>query len=566
MKIFNFKSLVVLVALLFLSAKNYAQSADRPYNNELANVEAKLREGNFPAALSILDDITRKYPEASDVYYAKALLFGQVGVLDSALANAEVAYRMTPSLLYANYLIELNKSKKDWPQVIEIMTNTRQQFPSATALSRDLLTTLGYTDKLEDAFGIYKEEQSKGFHSDTLDVALSDVYFNAKKNKEGISLLEPWNGKSTLSSLYGRLAYGYIEEGKIKTAITVLDQGLAKSNDEILYLDLADAYKIDGKTKLSFEALRSAFKSSKVDFSHKYRVMLDLLGPNNKAFTLDQIQSLANELTLVNPRIAESHILKGEVLWKRGNVSEARSMFLTAVGIAPNQIDAWRMLINIDLVLKQVDDAIIHSKEALAANPGNPMLLYFAGLSFITKEDVESARNMLESALNNSANENAYLRSMIYGSLGDLYHKINMAAASDVAYEEAIKLDSTNTMAMNNLAYYLSIRKKDLDKAASYSLRSIELEPNTATFYDTYAWILFQQGNFTESLKWIEKALKNTDQPSAVLVDHYGDVLIQLGRTKDAMKQWQKALSIADLSEKDKTKIENKIKTKKYVE
>lgn len=566
MKIFNFKNIVLIIVFFFSCSTNYAQQKEKPYSKDLIKVEEKLREGNFPEALGMLDAITTNYPDASDVFYAKALLFGQVGNLDNALLNAEIAYRQDPSLVYANYLIELNKSKKDWPKVIDILSTMREHYPTITGLSRDLLTTMGSTGNLEGALKIYEEEKDKGLHSDTLDVALSDVYFHTTKIKEGIALLEPWRGKSSLSNVYGRLAYGYLEDGKTKTAIAVLEQGIAKTNDASLYLDLADAYKIDGKSKLSFEALRNAFKSDKVDFVHKYRVMLDLLGPNNKTFSLDQVQSLANELTLVDPRIAESYILKGEVLWKRNNASEARSMFLTAVGMAPNQIDAWRMLINIDLVLKQVDDAIVHSKEALAANPGNPMLLYFGGLSYMTKDDIEGARQLLEAALNNSTNENTYLRSMIYGSLGDLYHKIDMVSASDVAYEEAIKLDSTNAMAMNNLAYYLSTRKKDLEKAASYSLRSIELEPNSSTFYDTYAWILFQQGNYGESLKWMEKALKSAAQPSAVLVEHYGDILMQLGRSKEALKQWQKALTIADLSEKDKAKIEEKIKIKKYVE
>lgn len=560
------KCVMILLFVLIFSGENFGQNSNSLYKNELAEVEVKLREGNFPAAINILDQILAKYPTASDVYYAKGLLLGQVGNLDGAIENAEQAYKIEPLIVYNNYLVDLYKTKKDWKKAIELLKNTRSIYPKGQAVGRELVSILGFTDQFDQALIIYNEEKDKGNHTDTLDVTLADVLFYANKNKEGIDLLSPWTGKSTLSSVYGRLGYGYLNDKKAKNAISVLELGIVKSDDPSLYLDLADAYKMEGKSKLTFDALEKAFKSNKVEYVHKYRVMLDLLRADNKTLTIDQVQLLANQLVLSHPRIAESHMLKGEVLWKRGNTAEAKSMFLTAVGIAPNQIDAWRMLINVDLVMKQMDEAIQHSQEGLNANPGNPALLYFSGLAYLAKEDNATARQMLEAALNNSSNENEYLKSIIYGSLGDLYHKLNMDATSDVAYEEAIKLDSTNAVAMNNLAYYLSIRKQDLEKAAAYSMRSIGLEPNMATYQDTYAWIMFQQGNYPEALKWMEKALKSSSVSSATMIEHYGDVLSQLGRTKEALRQWQKALTFADINEKDKTKIEAKIKGKKYVE
>lgn len=561
-----YKYVILLLLVFMMSSSLYAQHSTKPYAKELEAVELKLREGNFQGAVEILDNILINYPDAADIYYAKALLFGQVGNLDVALVNANEAYKKEPALVYVNYIVELYKSQKKWDKVVDVLTEAKSRFPQETFLGRELLATLGFMDKFDEALLIYEGEKAKGFSTDTLDVVLADVYYKAGKFKEGVALLTPWYQKSSLAAVYGRLGFGYVEDKKLKEAISVLNYGVEKTNDPTLYLDLADAYKESGNTKQTFDALKKAFDSEQLEYIYKYRVMLDLLGPTSDSFSINQVQELANLLVLKHPRVAESHMLKGEVLWKRGELAEARSVFLTAVGIAPKQIDAWRMLINVDLADKQADLAIMHSKEALAVNPGNPLLLYFAGLSFMAKEDTEMSRKMLEAALDNSTGENNYLQSLIYGSLGDLYHKLNMNAASDVAYEEAIKLDSTNVFAMNNLAYYLSVRKQDLDKAASYSLRSNEVDPKSSTFQDTYAWILFQQGNYNEALKWIEKAIKNSDQPSSVLIEHYGDILSQLGKTKDALKQWNKALTVDGLVQKDKLKIEEKIKMKKYVE
>lgn len=559
------KKVVFVLFTIIIGNQSFAQ-VTKPYQSQLTEVDEKLRKGDFQGAVGILNDVTAKYPKADDVFYAKALLFGQVGNLDMALINAEEAYELAPSLGYYELLMDLYRSQKDLDKGLALMQEARKTFPKSTSIGRDLIATYGQLNKVDEATVIYEEEKFKGFHSDTLDVIFSEVFFNTDNAKKGIELLQPWNGTSKLGNVYGRLAYGFIEEGKPKAAVAVLENGLRLSNDPLLYFDLTDAYTLENKNKLAFESLKKGFESDKVDFVHKYRVMLGLLGDDKKSFSPDQVQILANTLTLMHPRIAESHMLKGEMLWKRGNLAEAKSLFLTAVGIAPKQIDAWRMLINLDIASKDLDAAVAHSKEALQANPGNPVLLYFSGLAFLVKEENETAQEFLEAALNNSTNENKYLQSIIYTSLGDLYHKLKKEAMSDVAYEEAIKLDSTNASAMNNVAYYMALRKKDLDKAAKYSFRSIELEPTLATYQDTYAWVLFQKGDYAEALKWIEKALKGTNPPSAVLVEHYGDILSQLGKTKEAVKQWQKALTLADIQTKDKEKIEEKIKGKKYVE
>ena len=80
-----------------------------------------------------------------------------------------------------------------------------------------------------------------------------------------------------------------------------------------------------------------------------------------------------------------------------------------------------------------------------------------------------------------------------------------------------------------------------------------------------YLWqVLFQQERYDEALKWIEKAVDNSDA-SAVLFEHYGDILIQLNNKRAAIKQWEKALAIADDSV-NVEKIKQKISEKKYIE
>jgi tetratricopeptide (TPR) repeat protein len=111
---------------------------------------------------------------------------------------------------------------------------------------------------------------------------------------------------------------------------------------------------------------------------------------------------------------------------------------------------------------------------------------------------------------------------------------------------------------MNNYAYFLSEEKKDLRKAERMSGKTVELEPNNSTYLDTYAWILYQQGNYTLAKLYIEKAVSNMkeDEASDVIYDHAGDIYASLNDIKKALEMWQKALEVNSENADLKAKIQ----------
>src|SRR5690606_31201772 len=139
-----------------------------------------------------------------------------------------------------------------------------------------------------------------------------------------------------------------------------------------------------------------------------------------------------------------------------------------------------------------------------------------------------------------------------------------MDATSNVAYEEALKLDSNNTYVLNNFAYYLALKKEDLSKAEEMSRKANTIYPDNASFQDTYAWVLFQQGNYQEALVWIDKAIGLTENPSSVLIEHKGDILFHLGNEQEALDFWQKAGQLPEGENNEK--LHQKIKEKTYVD
>jgi len=94
------------------------------------------------------------------------------------------------------------------------------------------------------------------------------------------------------------------------------------------------------------------------------------------------------------------------------------------------------------------------------------------------------------------------------------------------------------------------------------SRHSNDLQPNNASFEDTYAWILFKQHDFEGAKVWIEKALADDKTNSAVKSEHYGDIMFYLGNVDAAVENWKKAKANGDQS----PVLERKINERKYIE
>lgn len=77
--------------------------------------------------------------------------------------------------------------------------------------------------------------------------------------------------------------------------------------------------------------------------------------------------------------------------------------------------------------------------------------------------------------------------------MGDVYHTKKQMAEAYAAYDSSLVYNPSNIGALNNYAYYLSVERRDLDKAEEMSYKTVKAEPNNSTYLDTYAWILLKR-------------------------------------------------------------------------
>ena len=110
---------------------------------------------------------------------------------------------------------------------------------------------------------------------------------------------------------------------------------------------------------------------------------------------------------------------------------------------------------------------------------------------------------------------------------------------------------------LNNYAYYLSLERRDLDKAEEMRYRTVKADPNNATFLDTYAWILFEKGNYAQARIYIDEVLKwaKPDELSADVLEHAGDIHAVTEDIEGAVGYWKQALEKGSESKLLKRKI-----------
>lgn len=132
------------------------------------------------------------------------------------------------------------------------------------------------------------------------------------------------------------------------------------------------------------------------------------------------------------------------------------------------------------------------------------------------------------------------------------------------AYDSALVYNPAHIGALNNYAYYLSVERRDLDKAEEMSYKTVKAEPGNATYLDTYAWILFEKGKYTEARIYIDDAIKNTkpEEESGVVYEHCGDIYYMTGDVDKALEYWKKADAFGDSESKT---LKQKIEKKKYI-
>src|SRR5690606_13885656 len=437
-------------------------------------------------------------------------------------------------------LADIYKATESYDELLKVFDTLIELKPDSPAFYYDKAFTLSLAEKFEAALDLYNQIEKKFGVDDRLFAARKDIYMRQDNTKKAIAEAKAYLAfKPEESNPYLMMANLYLDIGEPKDALKILDKAESKfPNEAYIPLTKADAYHSLDMNDEVFVELKKSFVNESLPIAVKIRTIYNILQEYDEATSSHIAVELSKTLVKSHPQQADAQAVYGDIMLQSGKYAEAHAAFIKALGLNKTLDFIWEQLLQLEVSMNKLEDAQKHGLEAVDLFPNNAMILLYTGYAHLLDQKYAVARSFLEEALNRANPDNSNLMVQIYSSLGDTYHALKMDATSNVAYEEALKLDSNNTYVLNNFAYYLALRKEGLSKAASMSKKANEINPDNASFQDTYAWVLFQQENYKEALVWIDKAINLADEPSSTLMEHKGDILYKLGNQKEALDFW----------------------------
>ena len=318
------------------------------------------------------------------------------------------------------------------------------------------------------------------------------------------------------------------------------------------WLELCEYYGERGDVSSYLSAVLHLFKNEK--FPLKYKLdEWKRLAENTKDYRqfysfYDRIIKQLYILHPENREVANQYILH---LVNSGETKEALRLCKRFLDLNAPKIEDFSRIIQIENHLARPDSVDHYAKLALKAFPKNLDLIQLRSNIAYMNKDYDGAIELLNEALKVTKNDT--LRSEIWGGIGDIEHNRKRVKQAYKAYDKALRLYGDNASVLNNYAYFLSLEKRDLERALKMATRANEVSANNATFLDTKAWVLYTLGRYAEAKKVMQLALSLNRSKSYEYMLHYGDILHALGEEFMAKTYWRKALEMgADAKEVEK--------------
>ena len=372
------------------------------------------------------------------------------------------------------------------------------------------------------------------------------------------------------------LGDAYLENGRSEEAYPIFRKVL---NEEPGYapamLSLASYYEKTGQDSLYRVQLDSVLLNRNVENEMKVNIMRQLIVRSERGDKdSTKIVGLFDAILEQEQPNADVAMLAAQYLLSKKMDDKATSVLHKIVEIDPENKPAHLQLLSFAISKNDLDEVVRICTPAIEYIPEALEFYYYKGLAHYQKDQNDEALKVFEKGVRqvNEESDKA-LVSDFYAIMGDIFHSKKMDAEAYAAYDSALVYKEDNIGVLNNYAYYLSVERKNLDKAEEMSYRTVKAEPKNDTYLDTYAWILFEKGKYAEARIYIDQALQHGGTESSVVVEHCGDIYFHCGETEKAVEYWKQAEEVSKKevddknyarSEQELKLLRKKISNKKY--
>jgi len=344
------------------------------------------------------------------------------------------------------------------------------------------------------------------------------------------------------------LSQFYSEGNDTENAKSVLIDALnVNARDPETLLLLADVYISEAKWDSAGTLVATFVGDTLINPNEKLPFVDHLLkvyrqDPSNVALGT-VMTDIVDAYVQAHPTYAPAHAYAAELYIELDDNDKALDALDRTVQLMPSNEQAWQERIRLLLQANRLTEAIEAGNEADIMVPDNPFILFLVGNAYYLNKQSNEAIAWLDRAADLPARND--FKSAVFTSLGDAHNSLRDFAEADQAFEESLRLNPSNDVALNNYAYSLSNRdnRDALSKAKDMADRALKAAPENASYLDTAGWIYYRLGDYRKARDLVKKSL-DIDSSSAEVLEHMGDILEKLGDKQGAQQYWRQALEI----------------------
>ena len=547
-----------------LAQSSLTSEQQRKYDYFFLEAMRLKEKKDYASAFGLLQHCLDIHPNAASALYEVSQYYmflrqvpqGQEA-LEKAVANAPDNY------WYSQGLASLYQQQNELDKAITLLEQMVVRFPAKQDPLFNLLDLYGRQEKYDKVISTLNRLEKHMGKNEQLSMEKFLIYLQMKYDKKAFQEIEILVQEYPMDMRY-QVILGdvYLQNGKKQEAYDVYQKVLAAEPDNPMAIfSMASYYKQTGQEELYQQQLDTLLLNKKVTPDTKVGVMRQMIVENEQADKdSTQIIALFDRIMKQEQDDPQIPMLYAQYLLSKNMEAESVPVLEQVVDLDPTNNAARMMLIGAAVKKEDYKQIIKVCEPGIEATPDALEFYYYLAVAYNQAEKPDSVISICKRALEHTtADSKKEIVSDFYSILGDMYHTQKQMKEAYAAYDSALVYNPSNIGALNNYAYYLSVERRDLDKAEEMSYKTVKAEPNNATYLDTYAWILFEKGNYAEARIYIDNAMKSEGgDKSDVIVEHCGDIYYMTGDVDGALTYWKKALEMGSESKTLKQKIEKK--------
>ncbi len=497
------------------------------------------------------------------------ILYSIIGLSDDAKRHLVNAVRLQPqNWWYSVQLISFYSQLNELDNAIKVANQIKTYYPDKQDIYSVLSSLYKQTKQYEKAIAAFDKLESLSGINPDITFEKVNLYWQLKRPKDAEVEFDKLIKKYPQEAFY-RIRRGdfYLQQNMPEKAFEIYQEVLKTDpQNPFLYISLSEYYNSVNQPAKAMESIVSALKNDELDVDTKMTVLGKYVEKMVRDSTkLAETESLFKLLVDRYPLDEQVHGYYAVYLQFRKRTPEAISEVETMLTINPKNNLAWLQLIQLTLADQNFKQLLVVTNRAIENLPKLPVWYFYKGIAQVQLTDYQAALTTYKTGLPFIAPDQPSMKSDFYAQIADIYFKTEKKDSAFANYENSLAANPKNIMVMNNYAYYLSLEKSELKKAERMSAKTVELEPKNSTYLDTYAWILYQEGNYSLAKFYIERAIDNLTKEvdPGIIMEHYGDILWMNSKDdkKDdakALDMWQRSYDGGNKTEELKQKIKNK--------